>query len=287
MKIITQSKKEEGYGGLVERVFEHPAIASIFIMFVAIALTFIPLAPVLEPICGDQTAEYMTAIIEQVLVSLMLIAGLKKIGLFEKAGFRGKVHAIWVMWPMVVFCLLWLVDDFSGNKQIDWTRPVVVITYVLSYLSTGLFEETLCRGVAFNLMRNKWGSTRRGCYLALMLSSLLFGAGHFIHFILGHSDLMATLAQVGYGTIFGVFFCACYVRNKSIYPAIILHGLVDIIGDLDQVFVGGGIDKSYKVMSAGQAVTLVVIMIPFLIYGLWCVRKEFTKPVEMENNKER
>lgn len=287
MEIITQSKKEKESGRLIEGLFEHPIIASIIIMFASIALTFIPLAPVLEPICGEQAAEYMAAIIEQVLVSCMLIAGLKKIGLFEKVGFTGKVEAVWIMWPMVIFCLLWLVDDFESHQSIDWSRPVVVITFALSYLSTGLFEETLCRGMAFNLMRSKWGDARRGCYLAMMLSSLLFGAAHFIHFILGHSDLMATLAQVGYATIFGVFFCACYVRNKSIYPAIILHGLVDIIGDLDEVFVGGGIDKSYKVMSASQAVTLVVIMIPFLIYGLWCVRKEFAKPVILENNKDK
>lgn len=268
-------------------ILERPLMASIVILFAAIGADFIPLSPLLQNICGEQASDYLDGIIKQVLITIALIAGLKKIGLFEEAGFRCKVKDLWIGWPMILFCLLMVFDFQGGGKAIDWNKSGIIILFVLTYLSTGLFEETVCRGVVFNLMNNKWGKTRRGCYLALFLSSLLFGVSHFIHFFLGNEDLIQSLAQVMYATFFGVFFCGCFVRNKSIYPIMILHGLLDIVCDLDEIVVGGGIDKSMKTMSIEGATVLVGITVPFLIYGFWCVRKEFAKPIEMENNRDK
>lgn len=38
-------------------------------------------------------------------------------------------------------------------------------------------------------------------------------------------------------------------------------------------------------MTISQALTITAIVLPFLIYGLWIVRKEFAKIDGVENNK--
>ena len=125
-------------------------------MFVAIGFTFIPLESVLQKACSEQAAVYWSTIIEQVIVSIILVIVLKKIDLFEKVGFTVKVKELWIIWPMLLFCLLSVVDYIDG--KIDWSRPGIIILFALSYMSTGLFEEILCRGMVFSLMMEKWGN---------------------------------------------------------------------------------------------------------------------------------
>lgn len=179
-----------------------------------------------------------------------------------------------MVWPIFLFILLNASDMLTGEIKIDVTRPVVILAFVIVYLSTGLFEEILCRGLVFSLIISKWGRKRSGCYMAMILSSILFGMLHFIHYFLGNASLIATISQVIYATFIGVFFAASVIRNQSIYPAIILHGIVDIAGSLGEISVGGGINKRYITMSLEGAVICVIIALPLFLYGLFIVRKE-------------
>ena len=269
----------------MEAINKKPITASIVIMCVAITITFIPLEGILKGICEEQLAAYICGTFEQIGVSCMLVAFMKHVGLLDEVGFQKTVKAIWVIWPMMLFIILNVIDYIGGIHQIDFDRPLVILFFVVCYLSTGLFEEILCRGIVFNLLRQKWGNTKRGCLYALLFSSVLFGLSHFIHFVLGHTDLIATVTQVIYATFLGVYFGGCYLRNKSIFPVIMLHGLVDIVCDLGEICVGEGIDKSLKTMAIGQSIILLLIILPFFLYGLWCVRCEFAKTRKVDNNK--
>lgn len=258
-------------------ILKQPLIFSLFILALSVAITFIPLSPLFCGIFEEQAAGYIAGIIEQTMVTFMLIHLLKKLGLIEKAGFKRKSKELWILWPIIPFVLLNASDFLTGSLAIDKSKPLLVILFVLVYLSTGLFEETLCRGVIFNLMLNKWEKSKGGYYLAVMLSSVLFGLVHFIHYFLGDASLIATITQVIYASFIGVFFCACVVRNQSIYPAMILHGIVNIAGSLDEIAVNGGINKAFRTISVEGAIICVIIVLPLFVYGLFVVRKEFGK----------
>lgn len=260
---------------LKEIILKYPFVSSIFIAGVTIAITSIPLPSIISQNMESQLADYLLGIIEQIAVSIFLVIGLKKLGLYEKAGFSFKIKSMWLVWPIFLFILLNASDMLTGEIKIDTTRPLVILAYLMVYLSTGFFEEILCRGLIFSLLINKWGRKRSGCYLAMILSSILFGMAHFIHYFLGDASFIATIAQVIYATFIGVFFVACVVRNHSIYPAIILHGIVDIAGSLRDIAVGGGINKGYITMPLDAAAICVIIALPLFLYGLFIVRKEF------------
>lgn len=250
-------------------------VFSILIMAVSLAITFIPLDSLFVTSLGQQSSEYLSGIIEQVLVSLVLIVILKKLDLLKDAGFTKPKEwkDLWIVWPMVLFAIFNGSNVFFGDMAIDYSNPLRIVLFILVYLSTGLLEETLCRGVILSVMIKKWGSTKKGYYGALLLSSTLFGFSHIIHYFMHHTSFLATMTQVVYAIFIGVFFGACVLRNKSIYPAIILHGIVDITGGFKEIAVNGGIDKTYHTMSVSNAVALILITLPFLLYGLFIVRK--------------
>ena len=258
-------------------IFNKPLVASIIIIIISVGMTFIPINVLFMWINDGQSAEYMAGIVEQTGVSICLIILLKKLHLLEQAGFKNIGKNLWVMWPIVILSVLDTTELWDGTRVLDYTRPMRILLYGLVYLSTGLFEETLCRGVVFNLLLNKWKQKKRGGYLAVIISSLLFGSVHFVHFILGHASLLATMVQVIYASIIGIFFCACVIRMKSIYPAMLMHGLVDITGGLSEIAIGEGINKQYITMSIDGAIGCVIITLPLLIYGLWMIRKEMRK----------
>lgn len=260
---------------LKEKILRYPLISSILIVVVSISITFISLPVIITQNFNQQMVDYLSGIIEQVTVAILLIMLLKKLGLYEKAGFSFEIKKLWLVWPIILFIILNASDLLTGTIKINMAKPWMILAFVIVYLSTGLFEEVLRRGFVFSILVNKWGKTRSGCYLSMILSSTLFGMLHFIHYFMGNASLLATLTQVIYATFIGVFFSACVVRNQSIYPAIILHGMVDTAGSFGEISIGGGINKGYITMPFEGAIVLIIIALPLFLYGLFLVRKEF------------
>ncbi|MBX4261283.1 hypothetical protein KTC96_06655 [Clostridium estertheticum] len=213
--------------------FKRPVIFSAILIIVTVAFTFIPLGPIFLPFLGFQAGEYVTGILEQVIASLFLIIILKQFDLFKIVGFNRfkECQSLWIVWTMIIFSFLNGAGLIDGSIVIDKSKPFVIILFILTYLST-----------------------------------VLFGSTHIVHFMLHHFSLLASLVQITYGTFIGVFFAACVLRNKSIYPAIIIHAIFDILGSLREIAVGGGINKAYFTISMPNAIASIIVMLPILIY---------------------
>lgn len=147
-------------------IFKKPIISSVFISVLTIGLTFIPLGRLFTSFLELQSAQYLSGLLEQLFVSFLLIVVIKKLGLLQSAGFTQRPEKIWLIWPMLVFIVLNASDYLSGDLTINSTYPTRLILYILLYLSTGLFEETLCRGLILPLLLQKWQNNRYGIYLA-------------------------------------------------------------------------------------------------------------------------
>lgn len=90
---------------------------------------------------------------------------------------------------------------------------------LVSFVVAGLREE-LWRGATLAALRALWPSlfaSARGQYFAITLIAILFGAMH-----LGMGPIAAALAG-----IMGLFLGAIIVVHRSIWPAVIAHGLFD------------------------------------------------------------
>jgi membrane protease YdiL (CAAX protease family) len=269
------SRKSSRIERMKRLAFDRPVIFSILVILAAGLLTEIPLDAILAPLVGNPDAEFLKVMIEHTLTGLSLVWLLAKLGLLKDARFTppNQWKALWLAWPLAVLALLNLSSLFDGSLVIDASRPGLIILYTCMALSIGFCEEILGRGVVLSLMLRKWGATRRGIYLAVLLSSALFGAAHIFNLMTGHLPLIANLAQMLYGFFFGVIFAACFLRNNSIWPMIIMHAVIDFGGGLRHIAVGGGSQTAVANSTVMNAAGTLIITLPLLVYGLFVLRK--------------
>ena len=98
-------------------------------------------------------------------------------------------------------------------------------------LIPGIWEEISFRGVISTLNLRKYSRTT-----VLIVVSLLFGLFHFFNFLMGgfliEGFLVLTGLQVIYAALLGFLFGYLFIKTKSLIPSIILHYLIDSLGQL-------------------------------------------------------
>ncbi len=193
--------------------------------------------------------------------------------------------------PLNVLLTPWIGDPggrflegiVEGSLVIDTSRPGLILLYTGLVLSIGFFEEILGRGVVLTVMLRKWGSTRRGIYQAVLVSSALFGAAHIVNMIAGRLPLLSTLTQIVYGFFFAVIFAACVLRNNSIWPMVIMHAAFDFGGrGLQEIAVGGASQMPAANSTPEGAITTFMLTLPLFLYGIFILRK--VAPSERPDN---
>ena len=220
--------------------FDRPVIFCLLVLLVAGLLTEIPLDALLSPLVGDPGAEFLQVIIEHTLTGLILLWLIVKLGLLADARLTPPKQwkAVWLGWPLVIMTLLNLDSLIDGSLVIDTSRPGLFVLLVLLALSIGFCEEVMGRGLVLSVMLRTWEKTRRGIYKAVLVSSALFGASYVFNLLVGRLPPIANLTQILYSLCFGVLFAACFLRNNSIWPIIILHAAIDFAGGLRHLAVG-------------------------------------------------
>jgi membrane protease YdiL (CAAX protease family) len=274
--LMSQNKNSGRIEWMKRFAFDRPVIFSILVILAAGLLTEIPFNVIFVPLVGDPGAEFLKVIIGHVLTGLILVGLLVKLGLFKKAGFTppSQWKALWLVWPLVVLTLLNLSSLIDGSLAIDTSRPDLIILYTCLNLSIGFCEEIMGRGVVLSVMLRKWGgNSQRGIYLAVLVSSALFGAAHLFNLMTGRLPLLANLTQIVYSFVFGVVFAACFLRNNAIWPVMIMHAAIDFAGGLRHIAVDEGIQTALANTTIMEAVSTLIISLPLFLYGIFILRK--------------
>jgi len=132
---------------------------------------------------------------------------------------RGPVHPerLWYFVPMIVLATgnLWggVRPVYSGAAQL-WA--------VLSMALIGYVEELLFRGFLFRALLKKDGRVP-----AILISAVTFGIGHIVNLLAGQANL-ETVLQVVFAIAWGFIFTLAFYKGGSLWPCIIIHGLVDV-----------------------------------------------------------
>ncbi len=257
-------------------VTKYPVISVIVLILFSTVLTEIHVEDQLTALLDFQSASYLVGIVEQTGVGLLLLLLLKKLGLLEAAGFTkpSKLKQVWLIWPILLYAVLnGGTSPFDGTLTIDTSKPLLIVLFILLYLAVGFMEEIVFRGATLSILLNKWGGSRKQIYWVVLLSNLAFGGLHIVNLIMGRRTPLSTGAQVLYGMFFGVFFAACFLRNKSIWPVILGHALFDLCGNFPDIAVGSQTFNQVMDLTPQAALITALITLPLLIYGLVLLRK--------------
>ena len=100
-------------------------------------------------------------------------------------------------------------------------------TIIWTQLASVIHEEVLYRGVVLYVLYSAWGPTRTGTIGSVVLTAVLFAIPHLMSVFMGIS-LLATLLLVVETCIIAVWWGALVLWGQSLWPAIVLHYVVNV-----------------------------------------------------------
>ncbi|MHA1508562.1 MAG: CPBP family glutamic-type intramembrane protease [Promethearchaeota archaeon] len=135
----------------------------------------------------------------------------------------------------IFFLCTYITANIFGNYVFDldviFGTPGSSVSFLgwflfIIMLIPGIWEEVSFRGVMITLNMRKYSRTT-----AFIVVSLLFGLFHYFNLLSG-ANLFATNLQVIYAALLGFLFGYLFIKTRSLIPSIILHYLVDSLGQL-------------------------------------------------------
>lgn len=85
---------------------------------------------------------------------------------------------------------------FSYDKPDITSSASVVIGFIFYNLAIAISEEFLFRGVMFSQMLNCWKNKKSFIWMAILISSIIFGLRYFLNLITTPNTLITTIGQV-------------------------------------------------------------------------------------------
>lgn len=137
-------------------------------------------------------------------------------------------HGLLTGLPILAIAIAQLVLSFIQADPGYFSHTELVVSTIMIYTLTGIFEELLFRGVVLNAFQDAFAAKRAGTiWVSLILSALAFGLMHLASLASGQ-DVVGTLMQVIEATAAGLCFGAVYLRCRNIWVVVILHALTDL-----------------------------------------------------------
>ncbi|KAA0766963.1 CPBP family intramembrane glutamic endopeptidase [Bacillus sp. SH5-2] len=169
-----------------------------------------------------------------------------------------------------------LVTMLEGGNVINMSNVYMTIfTFISACVLAPIMEEVIFRGFFLQRMAYKWGIKR-----AVIVSSLIFGLGHF--------DVIGAF-------MFGVIMCLLYIKTKNIWTNIAVHALNNLIATSMQFVGGEGSDaisitelqaQSNLWIGIGLTIVGLLWLIPY-IWKQWRTVKEVGVPPMRFINEEK
>jgi len=253
---------------------KQPLIFSVIVVALALTLAEIPLKQFFLPFCSNQLAGYINGVITQGILGTVLVVMLNKLGFSRLCGLYGPKSwgKWWLLWPEAIVIILCAVP-FPSN--IDTSQPVTIIAFILVFLSTGYYEESLFRGMVLSSFLLKWGNSRKGIYLSALLSSVFFAIAHMPG-LLKDGSFLAIAPYLIPCFFNGVFFAAYALRSKSLWLTMLIHGLGDIAQNLSAITIGSNVELTRMTASSfswEEFLVSTLVTLPLCLYGLFILRK--------------
>ena len=256
---------------------DHPILIALGLVAIYFSVLAAPALFASTAFGGDPNANPQTAPAGQLPLEVALAATVLAAVLLIGWGRPARVTSrpawggVWYALPPLLVTLAILAAGLVASEAtmeglgVLWSAGFIQGTILLVIL-VGIFEETLFRGVVLH------GFERRlGAVAALLISSVLFGAMHYVNWIGGQS-LGATHQQVIHAALSGFLYGAIALRTRSIWPGVLLHALWDFTVMFNAVMLG---DADVSAPAGGAPVVSFIIQYfePILglvaFYGWW------------------
>ena len=203
----------------------------------------------------------------QVAGVVVLVVVMWRLGWLAPAGVtrlgdRDTWVAIAVILVYTGLCALWaFFSSFAVDLSVDSAHAAVLLHTTLA----GVVEELLFRGLVLYVLLSAWGQTRRGTVAAVAVSAALFGAPHLFNLATASADV--TMLQATNAALSGLLYGALVVISGSLWPAVALHSLVNLLVNAAAENIPG------FVVSADDYWTYIALQVPVTLYAAYLLTR--------------
>jgi membrane protease YdiL (CAAX protease family) len=160
---------------------------------------------------------------------------------------------------------------FGSVALPGFSDPVGSASVAVNALLTGPLEEISFRGLVLYAFLRRWGDSRRGIVKAVLYSSLIFGAMHIIHVLLGRPVPQALLV-VASTFLSGIVYAALVLRWKTLWTVAALHGVTNAAVAM----------RALETPGFGETVPglalMIALQLPLVVYGTYLIYKTPSQP---------
>jgi len=111
--------------------------------------------------------------------------------------------------------------DTSRFEALRGNLPLLITAVLSIWISAAFGEEILVRGFLLNRFAEMLGESRLSWLFAVILSSVVFGLGHFFQGMTG------VIVTSGVGIVYAIMYL---LTGKNLWVTILAHGILDTIG---------------------------------------------------------
>ncbi|HUM68227.1 MAG TPA: CPBP family intramembrane metalloprotease [Chloroflexota bacterium] len=232
-------------------------VTSVFVLMVLISAIVVGL---IWP--AETPGWFIGSTIGRLFSTFILLVALSGLGWLRSAGFTRLGR--WQMWLSSLLALAYAIvaSAYAMTGTLDfnlsdatWTGLVTVFLLAHAFL-----EEATFRGLILHGFVRTWGSTNRGLVQSVLVSALYFGGMHLIY--LTGEPLSVVFWRMVTASLLGILFAALVLRGSSIYPAVFLHGFLNL---------GGYLNLTSNAVEGTTAswLRLSLFILPLALYGFY------------------
>jgi membrane protease YdiL (CAAX protease family) len=251
---------------------KHVLIFAAVVTFVFILLVIISSVIVNGRWSAETNGWYIGSTIGRLVSTFIMLATLSRLGWLGAAGFTslGGRDTWLISLIMLAYAIGASAYAMTGNFDFSYSDPALVGTAAVFLMIHAFLEETTFRGLILHGFERGWSSEKRDPLKSVFISSIFFGGYHCIY-ILGE-PLPVVLIRMASAFLLGIVFGALVLRDKSIYPAAVFHGVLNLAGYLNLTNNAvQGTPSSWLLLS--------LAIIPLAGLGLYLLRSLPDRPV--------
>jgi membrane protease YdiL (CAAX protease family) len=256
----------------------HPVVFG-FIVIVLFALLSTLVWPITQTYPYPEGHEIGTALSKLVITACFIFL-LWRFGWIKIAGFAslGRKQVWLLATVMMIYNAVFAAFAFTGSFKFGLPGLNLTIAVIFFTFTTSLLEETIYRGLVLTALVKAWGSTRRGLFVAAIVSGLFWASTHLVNLTV-HPFPVVALQVLGMA-IPGFVYAALVLSGRSIWPVIVFHWVVNLTVNL-QAIQNPNFEET---LPAWLIFNLVVL--PMVVVGVYLLQKVPPTPIDEEDEKQ-
>lgn len=195
------------------------------------------------------------------------------------------------IWSGMVFLVLAITGCIlfvgEGSKMgAVYKSPLEIIAFIVFVIVVGLAEEFVYRGIIADSIFERFGNSKVGIVLSVLLSGCIFGAMHILNVFYGQS-LEESVIQMIATCMLGILLSAIYIRHKNIYGVAFLHATLNFMTMFMEGFWDGNtLQYQYQDVnfweSLKQSLTSQSV---YIVVAIWVLRPSVVRRIVEERTK--